>query len=414
MLGTAAAPSHVPIVTPGSAGDKQYGSPGFRSLAREAGSYAVAVRDVTPFLDLAPVTSAVEDDLFTKFAELVESGQFVNGPQVASFEEAFAAWCGVPHCVGTASGLDALRLGLLAAGLEPGDEVVLPAMTFVATAEAVTQAGGQPVLADVSEHDWNLDPASAEAAATGKTRFLLPVHLYGQLADVSALAGVAGRLGLTIVEDACQAHGAERDGIRAGSAGSAAAFSFYPGKNLGAMGDAGALVTSDDRLADEVRALREHGQRLKYDHDVEGWTARLDTIQAIVLLLKLPLLTGWNEERRQAAAFYGEALRGVGDVVLPPVPPGSSPVWHLYVIRTAEPEDLAAFLADRGIATGRHYPIPVHLTRAYEHLGYREGAFPVAEALARECLSLPIFPGITEVQATAVVEGIRDFFARGA
>jgi len=377
----------------------------------------VAVRDVSqhvPFVDLARVTSAVEGDLLSEVAELLESGQFVNGPQVASFEEAFAAWCGVPHCVGTASGLDALRLGLVAAGLEPGDEAVLPAMTFVATAEAVTQAGGRPVLADVSEHDWNLDPAAAEAAATEQTRFLLPVHLYGQLADLVALAGVAGRLGLTILEDACQAPGAERNGIRAGSVGSAAAFSFYPGKNLGAMGDAGALVTADAGVADSVRVLREHGQRRKYDHDVEGWTARLDTIQAIVLLLKLPFLAGWNEERRRSAAFYDEALRGVGDLVLPPVPPGSSPVWHLYVVRTAEPEDLAAFLAERGIATGRHYPVPVHLTRAYEHLGYREGAFPVAEALARECLSLPIFPGLTEGQAAAVVEGIRDFFARGA
>ena len=367
-----------------------------------------------PFIDLAPVNSGVKDDLLAEIAELVELGWFVNGPQVASFEDAFAAWCDVAHCVGTASGLDALRLGLVAAGLEPGDEVVLPAMTFIATAEAVTQAGGRPVLADVSEQDWNLDPAAAEAAATGQTRFLLPVHLYGQLADVSALAGVAERLGLTVVEDACQAHGAERDGIRAGSAGSVAAFSFYPGKNLGAMGDAGALVTANAGIAESVRALREHGQRRKYDHDVEGWTARLDTIQAIVLLLKLPLLAEWNEERRRVAAFYDEALLGAGDLVLPPVPPGSSPVWHLYVIRTAEPEDLAAFLADRGIATGRHYPIPVHLTRAYEHLGYREGAFPVAEALARECLSLPIFPGITEVQAAAVVLGIRDFFARGA
>lgn len=368
----------------------------------------------TPFIDLAAVNSAVKDELLVEIAELVDSGRFVNGPQVASFEEAFADWCGVAHCVGTASGLDALRLGLIAGGLEPGDEVVGPAMTFVATAEAVAQAGGRPVLADISEQDWNLDPAAAEAAATGQTRFLMPVHLYGQLANMSALAGIAARLGLTIVEDACQAHGAERDGISAGSAGGVAAFSFYPGKNLGAIGDAGALVTADAGIAESVRALREHGQRRKYEHDVEGWTARLDTIQAIVLLLKLPLLAGWNEERRNSAAFYDEALRDVGDVVLPPVPQGSSPVWHLYVIRTAEPEDLSAFLADRGIATGRHYPVPVHLTRAYEHLGYREGTFPVAETLARECLSLPIFPGISEMQLTAVVEGVRDFFARGA
>ena len=209
MLGAAAAPLHARIVTPGGARDKQYGSPGFRSLAREAGSYAVAVRDVTqhvPFLDLAPLSSAVEDDLLTEFADLVGSGQFVNGPQVASFEEAFAEWCGVPHCVGTASGLDALRLGLVAVGLDPGDEVVLPAMTFVATAEAVAQAGGQPVLADISEHDWNLDPAAAADAATTRTRFLVPVHLYGQMADVRTLADWGNRRGLAIIEDACQAH----------------------------------------------------------------------------------------------------------------------------------------------------------------------------------------------------------------
>ncbi|MBA2643488.1 MAG: DegT/DnrJ/EryC1/StrS family aminotransferase, partial [Actinobacteria bacterium] len=217
-----------------------------------------------------------------------------------------------------------------------------------------------------------------------------------------------------LVEDACQAHGAERDGIVAGSGGLAAAFSFYASKNLGAMGDAGALVTSDAGIADAVRALREHGQRRKYEHDVEGWTARLDTIQAIVLRLKLPLLAEWNEQRRHAAASYAEMLAGVGDLELPPVPRGSSPVWHLYVVRTAAPQGLGEFLADEGIASGRHYPIPVHLTRAYEHLGYREGTFPVAEAVARECLSLPIFPGITEGQIAAVVEGVRGYFARGA
>ena len=373
-----------------------------------------AVSQHVPFLDLAPTNGVVKEELLSEIAELVDTGQFVNGPQVSAFEEAFARWCGAPHCVGTASGLDALRLGLIATGLEPEDEVVLPALTFVATAEAVTQAGGRPVLADISELDWNLDPYAAAAAATDRTRFLVPVHLYGQMADVALLAELAASRRLAIVEDACQAHGAERDGVRAGTAGLAAAFSFYPGKNLGAMGDAGALVTPDGDVADLVRALREHGQRRKYDHDVEGWTARLDTIQAIVLLRKLPHVDAWNDERRMAAALYGEALTGVGDLVPPPVPDGSSPVWHLYAIRTAEPEGLAAFLADRGIATGRHYPIPVHLTRAYEHLGYREGAFPVAEALARECLSLPIFPGITDAQVTAVVEGIRDFFARGA
>ncbi len=367
----------------------------------------------TPFVDLRATHEPIKADLLDEISKLVDSGQFTNGPQVGTFERAFAEWCGVQHCVGTASGLDALRLGLLACGLERGDEVVLPALTFVATAEAVTQAGGRPVLADISESDWNLDPAATEAAVDERTRCLLPVHLYGQMADVGALADIAARRDLDVVEDACQAHGASRDGIRAGTAGRTAAFSFYPGKNLGAMGDAGALVTADETIAEEVRLLREHGQRRKYEHDVEGWTARLDTIQAIMLLLKLPHLAGWNEERRRAATLYTDGLATVGDIVLSPVPSQSVPVWHLYVIRTAEPERLAEFLRGRGVATGRHYPIPVHLTRAYAYLGYPEGAFPVAEALARECLSLPIFPGITEAQVAAVTEGIREFFARG-
>jgi dTDP-4-amino-4,6-dideoxygalactose transaminase len=368
---------------------------------------------VVPFVDLGAVHAGIKDELLADLTELVDSGHFVNGPQVAEFEAAFADWCGARHCIGTASGLDALRLALVAAGLEPGEDVALPAMTFVATAEAVTQAGGRPVLADVSEDDWGLDSAAVDDAVTGRTRFVLPVHLYGQMADVRSLAELATRRGVALLEDACQAHGAERDGIRAGTAGLAAAFSFYPAKNLGAMGDAGALITADHGIAEAVRALREHGQRRKYEHDVEGWTARLDTIQAVALLLKLPHLSRWNEERRAAAALYSEGLDGTGDLVLPPVPSGSIPVWHLYVVRTAEPERLADFLLGRGIATGRHYPVPVHLTRAYAHLGYREGAFPVAEALARECLSLPIFPGISEAQIAAVAEGVQDFFAGG-
>lgn len=290
-------------------------------------SYAVTVNDSTatkaasvPFVDLGLLHAPIETELLSEIAELVGSGRFVNGPQVAAFEEAFADWCGAAHCVGTASGLDALRLALVAIGLEQGDEVVIPAMTFVATAEAVTQAGGRPILADISESDWNLDPAAAEAAVSDRTRVLLPVHLYGQMAAMEPLVDVSRRHGLTIVEDACQAHGAERDGARAGTVGEASAFSFYPAKNLGAMGDAGAVVTSDGDLAELVRVLREHGQRTKYHHDVEGWTSRLDTIQALVLLLKLPALTDGNEDRRRAAAFYDAALAEVGDLVTPPVP----------------------------------------------------------------------------------------------
>ena len=364
-----------------------------------------------PFLDLGRSHAPLKAEILEDIAALIDSSAFTNGAAVGSFEEAFASWGGVSECVGLASGLDALRLGLLAAGIEPGDEVLVPAMTFVATFEAVTQAGGVPVPVDASELDWNMDPAAAEAATTARTRFLVPVHLYGQLSDMVQLRGLAERQGLVLLEDACQAHGASRDGLGAGTVGRMSAFSFYPGKNLGAFGDAGALVTADAALASRVRALREHGQREKYRHEWEGWTARLDTIQALVLLRKLPLLAAWNEERRAAAQWYGEALEGVGDIVLPAVPDGSDPVWHLYPVRTADPAALGDHLRTLGIGTGRHYPEPPHLSAAYRQLGFVAGAFPVAEAIADEELSLPIFPGIEESQLAAVVEGIRAFFA---
>jgi dTDP-4-amino-4,6-dideoxygalactose transaminase len=266
---------------------------------------------------------------------------------------------------------------------------------------------------DVSESDYNLDPAAASAALDDRTRFILPVHLYGQLADMNALIEIADRGELAIIEDACQAHGANRDRLRAGTAGLAGAFSFYPGKNLGAMGDAGALVTDDAALAATMRALREHGQTAKYKHELEGWTARLDTIQAIVLLRKLPFLDLWNDERRAVAARYSESLQGVGDVQVPPVPRGSEPVWHLYVIRTQRRDELAGFLELNGIQTGVHYPEPPHLIAPYAHLGYGRGSFPMAETLAEQVLSLPIFPGITDEQVSAVVDRIGAFFTRG-
>lgn len=366
-----------------------------------------------PFIDLGSVQGAVKDEVLPALADIVASGAFTNGPEVAEFERAFAAYCHRDEGVGVASGLDALRLGLLAAGLEPGDEVIVPANTFIATFEAVSQAGGVPVPVDVRESDYNVDPAAVEAAVSPRTRALVPVHLYGQMADMQALRRIAAPLRLHLLEDACQAHGAERDGLRAGAVGDAAAFSFYPSKNLGAWGDAGALVTDDKLLATRVRALREHGQSEKYRHEVPGYTARLDTVQALVLLHKLPLLDGWNSERRAAAAFYSFELEGVGDLRLPPVPEGSEPVWHVYAVRTRNPDRLARFLGERGVATGRHYPECPHLSAAYTHLGLRRGAFPVAEALADELLSLPIFPGISELQLEAVTSCIREFFARG-
>jgi dTDP-4-amino-4,6-dideoxygalactose transaminase len=372
-----------------------------------------AVRPRVPFLDLRPSHAPLKEALLEQFGDLIDANAFINGAQVAAFEEAWADYCGVEHCVGVASGLDALRLALLAAGLERGDEVIVPANTFAATFEAVAQAGGIPVPVDVRWDDYNLDPEATAATVTAHTRFVLPVHLYGQLCDGAGLRRVAAAAGIEIIEDACQAHGATRDGVRAGALGRAGGFSFYPGKNLGAMGDAGALVTNDADLAERMRALREHGQREKYRHELDGYTARLDTIQAIVLLEKLPLLDGWNDQRREVARLYTSGLSGVGDLVLPAIADDSAPVWHLYVIRTGEPEALAAFLAERGIGTGRHYPEPPHLSRAFASLGHRAGSFPVAETVAAQCLSLPIYPGLSAEAVGIVVAAITDFFDRG-
>jgi len=353
----------------------------------------------------------LHEELLADIRRLLESGAFTNGPEVEAFELSLAEYVGTRHCVGVSSGLDALRLGLLAAGLEAGEEVVVPAATFAATFEAVTQARGVPVVADVSDGDYGLDPDAAEAALTGRSRFLMPVHLYGQMADVERLRALCARRGLGMVEDACQAHGAVRDGVRAGAAGLAGAFSFYPAKNLGAIGDGGALTTDDEQVAATVRSLREHGQRRKYDHAQEGYTARLDTIHAIVLLRKLPHLERWNDQRRALARLYDAALAGVGDLRLPRLAPGSVSAWHLYVVRTHDPAALAAFLRDRGIASGRHYPTPPHLSAAYGHLGYAPGAFPVAEALSREALSLPLYPGMTESQVERVAGAVASYFA---
>jgi dTDP-4-amino-4,6-dideoxygalactose transaminase len=373
---------------------------------------AVDAQLPVPFLDLRGMHDQVADGIVADIAALIQSGAFINGPAVREFEEAFADYCGASYCVGVASGLDALRLALIAADLQSGDRVIVPAHTFIATFEAVTQARGVPVPVDVLEADYNLDPAATADAIDDRTRFVVPVHLYGQLADMRGLADVAASHEVALIEDAAQAHGARRDGHGPGT-GLATAFSFYPGKNLGAMGDAGALVTDDGKLAQTVRALREHGQTAKYRHELEGWTSRLDTIQALVLLHKLPRLDRWNEERRTLAASYSQLIAGVGDLRLPVVASGSEPVWHLYVIRTSRRDELAGFLRERGIHTGIHYPEPPHLVAPYAHLGYGRGSFPVAEALAEEVLSLPIFPGMTEEQVTTVAAAVGAFFQRG-
>jgi dTDP-4-amino-4,6-dideoxygalactose transaminase len=359
------------------------------------------------------MSSAVKARVLTRIGGTLDKGDFLNGEAVGEFERRFAEFVGRRHGVGVASGLDALRLALLASGLARGDGVIVPAATFAATFEAVLQAGGVPVVVDITNEDYGLDLAHVETAATGGASHVVPVHLYGQMADINGLAKIAKRNGARIVEDACQAHGATRDGVSAGGVGQAAAFSFYPSKNLGAMGDAGALVTDDEELSSRARALRVHGETRKYHHEYVGYTARLDTIQAIVLLEKLPLLDEWNEQRRAAAHFYSSALSGLVGLRLPMEPAGSDGVWHLYVVRSPDPEGFVRFLAERGIETGRHYPEPVHLSPAYRALGFAAGDFPVAEALAREATSLPLYPGISEAQLEWVCAAVHDYFRAG-
>jgi len=366
-----------------------------------------------PFVDLRAVTRPVQAAILAEIERLMERGSFINGPAVDEFEHEFSTWCGHPYCVGVASGLDGLRLSLGALGVGPGDEVIVPAMTFIATFEAVAQVGAAPVPADVNPDDVGLNPDAVAAAITRRTKAIVPVHLYGQMADMNSLRRLAAVHDLAVVEDAAQAHGAVRDGLRAGSAGHAGAFSFYPSKNLGAMGDAGAVVTDDTEVAARVRALREHGQTGRYRSDFVGYTARLDAFQATVLTHKLPLLDGWNESRRHAASVYTNELAGAGDLLLPREVPGARHVWHLYTVRTADPQALAEHLSADGISTGRHYPEPPHLSQAFASLGHRPGAFPIAEVIGRETLSLPIFPHITSAQQARVVSAVKAFFSRG-
>jgi dTDP-4-amino-4,6-dideoxygalactose transaminase len=384
-----------------------------RNIARPESSEARSLeRPSVPFVDLGASNGGIKERVLARIGETIDKGDFTNGDAVCEFERRFAEHVRRRHCVGVSSGLDALRLSLVGSGLAPGDGVIVPAATFAATFEAVIQAGGTPLVVDISERDYNLNVGQAEAAAAAAS-VVVPVHLYGQMADMVGLSRIAEAHGLQILEDACQAHGASRDDVFAGRAGRAAAFSFYPSKNLGAMGDAGALVTDDEELADRVRALRVHGETRKYHHEYVGYTARLDTVQAIVLLEKLSLLAEWNRQRQAAAGFYTQALSSLEALRLPPEPEGSHSVWHLYVVRTSAAERLREFLADRGIQTARHYPEPAHLAPAYRNLGFAPGDFPVAEALAREALSLPLYPGISELQLEWVCEAVGEYFARG-
>lgn len=360
-----------------------------------------------PLVDLVAQQREIADEVNTSVAEVFASASFVGGPAVTEFEKAYADALGVAHCVGVANGTDALELALRVVGVTANDEVVLPANTFIATAEAISRIGAQPVLVDVDADSLLIDPASVAKAVGPKTRAIVPVHLFGQTAPVELLTDIAGSCGAVIVEDAAQSQGANRFGRLAGGLGLVAGTSFYPGKNLGAAGDAGAVLTNDPEIAQLVRTIAAHGSDRKYVHDVIGLNSRLDTVQAVVLIAKLRRLAAWNDLRRAAAQRYSEMLADVPGVRLPSSLPGNDDVWHLYVVRIAERDRVLARLQDAGIGAGIHYPRPVHLTGAYSHLGLAEGTFPVAEQAANEILSIPIYPQITPEQQQRVVDVLR-------
>jgi dTDP-4-amino-4,6-dideoxygalactose transaminase len=357
-----------------------------------------------PLVDLAVQHSAVADEIAEGWRQVLAQTAFIAGPQVTAFESEYAAFIGTRHCVGVANGTDAIEIALRALGVGRGDECILPANTFIATAEAVSRAGATPVLVDCADDGtYLIDADAVEAAMTSRTRAIIPVHIYGQAAPVEQLLPLAGKTGAWVVEDAAQSQGARCGGRSAGALGHVAATSFYPGKNLGAYGDAGAVLTDSDELAARTRMIRDHGSRHKYEHEVIGLNSRLDTLQAVVLSAKLRRLAGWNALRQAAAERYDEFLSQVERVIRPCVMDGNEHVWHLYVVRVPDRDRVLKELHAAGIGAGIHYPVPIHLTSAFAGLGYAEGAFPVAERVAREILSLPIFPEITLSQQERVV-----------
>ena len=386
-----------------------------------------------PFLDLASLHQELEQELLPIFQKALRTAEFIGGPMVEEFEGDFARFCDVSECAGVSSGTDAIRLALMAAGVQPGDIILTSPLTFIATTEAISQAGARPAFVDIDHRTYTMDPEELRRylekncvidgntghclhkASGSRVSAVIPVHLYGQTADMDPILELASIYNLMVIEDACQAHGAEyfsrkENGWRkAGSMGRAAAFSFYPGKNLGACGEAGAVTTNDAALAKRVRMLRDHGQARKYYHEVEGYNGRLDAIQAGFLRTKLPYLLNWNERRREIAARYGELLSGSTGLVLPYEPSWSRAVYHLYVVRTEEREPLLEHLTKAGIGTGIHYPVPVHLQRPYRLIGFTDGDYPVAENAANEVLSLPIYPGLSPAQQDRVVEEIAQF-----
>ena len=361
-----------------------------------------------PFLDLKAAYLELQPEIDAAVARVLSSGYYILGPEVDAFEADYATYCGAAHCVGVANGLDALHLALRAMDVGPGDEVIVPSNTYIATWLAVSQCGATPVPVEPDERTFNIDPARIEAAITARTRVLLPVHLYGQPANMAEILAIARKHGLKVLEDGAQAHGARYKGQRLGAHGDAVAWSFYPGKNLGAMGDGGAVTTNDPQLADRLRVLRNYGSRVKYVNEVQGYNSRLDPLQAAILRVKLAHLNEWNERRRAIAARYQSALAGCG-LALSQVPEWAEPVWHLYVVQHPQRDALQQALADAGVGTLIHYPIPPHRQQAYAERGYKPGGFPIAEAMAEEVLSLPIGPHLSFEDQDRIIAALLNF-----
>jgi dTDP-4-amino-4,6-dideoxygalactose transaminase len=365
-----------------------------------------------PFLDLKAQYETIRDEIATAFQRVFDDTAFTGGPFVEQFEKEFASFCRGEYAIGVSSGTAALWMALTGLGIGPGDEVITVPNTFVATVEAICLCGAKPVLVDVEEATYNMNPALIEAAITPRTKAIIPVHLFGQMADMDPIMAVAKSHGLLVIEDACQAHGAEYQGRPAGSIGDAGCFSFYPGKNLGAYGEAGAVVTNRAELARKIRVFRDHGQVKKYDHAMLGWNARMDGIQGAILSVKLKHLPAWNEARRNHAKLYYQLLTGVHGVGLPKVADYAKHIYHIFPIRVKNRDALIAALAERGIRCGIHYPAPIHLQTAYRFLGLGQGVLPVAEKCAEELLSLPMYPELTRAQIQYVVSEIKRVVAK--
>lgn len=367
-----------------------------------------------PFLDMKSPYLELRAELDAAYQRVMESGWYILGPEVEAFEEEFARYCGARFCVGVGNGLEALHLILRACGIGPGDEVIVPSNTYIASWLAVSYAGATPVPVEPDPHTYNLDPTRIEAAITPRTRAIMPVHLYGQAADMDPINVLARQYNLKVVEDAAQAQGARYNGRLTGNLGDAAGFSFYPGKNLGALGDAGAVVTNDPALAEQVRVLRNYGSRVKYYNEVKGYNSRLDVMQAAFLRVKLPHLDDWNARRAKIADLYLNMLAGLPDLSLPVTHPAAGHIWHIFAILHPQRDALRQFLHERGIGTLIHYPVPPHLSDAYREMGFAPGAFPIAEHIAQTELSLPMGPHLSLEDARFVAQCVRAFCEQSA